>query len=100
MKLTELQIQESVAELSGWNRKDEKWIEKKYRFKEFLDGIEFVNQVAHLSERLVHHPMIAIDYKLVTLRLTTWSAGGLTELDIQSAREMDEIYKRQQASLI
>lgn len=100
MKLTESQIQESVAKLSGWNRKDEKWIEKKYRFKEFLDGIKFVNQVAHLAEHLVHHPMIAIDYKLVTLRLTTWSAGGLTELDIQSAREIDEIYRSQQISSV
>ncbi|MFT9850399.1 4a-hydroxytetrahydrobiopterin dehydratase [Aneurinibacillus sp. REN35] len=94
VKLTEPQIEERLMSLSGWSRKDEKWIEKKFRFKEFLDGIEFVNQVAHLAEQMVHHPMISIDYKLITLRLTTWNEGGLTELDMESAREFDALYKK------
>ncbi|MBN6187474.1 4a-hydroxytetrahydrobiopterin dehydratase [Aneurinibacillus sp. BA2021] len=94
MKLTEAQIAEQLASLTGWSRKDEKWMERKYRFKEFLQGIEFVNAVAHRAEQMVHHPMIAIDYKLVTLRLTTWNEGGLTELDMKSAREFDALYKK------
>jgi 4a-hydroxytetrahydrobiopterin dehydratase len=92
MKLPEERIVELLNRAEGWNREDAKWIVKKYRFKEFLRGVEFVNEVAQIAERLNHHPMIAIDYKMVTLRLTTWSAGGLTELDFTSAAEYDQAF--------
>jgi 4a-hydroxytetrahydrobiopterin dehydratase len=95
MKLSEQEIEFQLSTLPGWKRKDEKWIEKKFRFKQFLEGIAFVNQVADLSERLVHHPMIAIDYKMVTMRLTTWNEGGLTDLDFALAREIDGLYQKQ-----
>ncbi|WP_047155199.1 4a-hydroxytetrahydrobiopterin dehydratase [Aneurinibacillus tyrosinisolvens] len=95
MKLSEQEIEFQLSTLPGWKRKDEKWIEKKFRFKQFLEGIAFVNQVADLSERLIHHPMIAIDYKMVTMRLTTWNEGGLTDLDFVSAREIDGLYQKQ-----
>jgi 4a-hydroxytetrahydrobiopterin dehydratase len=95
MKLSEQEIEFQLSTLPGWKRKDEKWIEKKFRFKQFLEGIAFVNQVADLSERLVHHPMIAIDYKMVTMRLTTWNEGGLTDLDFALVREIDGLYQKQ-----
>lgn len=92
-RLTNEQIETVLTELDGWHRKDEKWIERKYRFQQFMDGIGFVNKVAEISERMNHHPMIAIDYKLITLRLSTWSAGGLTDLDTQMAAEINELYQ-------
>jgi len=91
-RLTEEQIQLSLAKAAGWVRKDEKWIEKKYRFKEFMQGIAFVGKVAELAERHDHHPLISIDYKLVTLRLSSWNAGGLTELDLRMAEECNDIF--------
>ena len=36
-----------------------------------------------------HHPGIAIDYRRVTVKLTTWHAGGLTKLDVDSAEAYD-----------
>lgn len=93
MKLTEQEIVEKLAERAGWNREDGKWIVKKYRFRAFMDGIEFVNRVAEASESLKHHPFIAIDYKMVTLRMTTWVDGGLTKLDFEAAEAFDEAFK-------
>lgn len=79
--------------LEGWAMEDDgKWIAKKYRFSAFMDSIGFTARVARLAEELNHHPMISIDYRMVTLRLTSWSAGGLTELDFVSARKYDEAY--------
>ncbi|WP_248929174.1 4a-hydroxytetrahydrobiopterin dehydratase [Paenibacillus hamazuiensis] len=92
MKLTEEQLGERLAQAEGWSREDGKWIVKKYRFPAFMQGIAFVNEVARIAEELNHHPMIAIDYKMVTLRLTSWSEGGLTELDFQSAERYDAAY--------
>ncbi|MDN3018439.1 4a-hydroxytetrahydrobiopterin dehydratase [Paenibacillus sp. BSR1-1] len=90
-RLDESEINESVAGLTGW-KLEGKFIVKKYRFQEFLKGVTFVNEIASLSEEKNHHPFIAIDYKMVTLRLTSWNAGGLTDLDVALARNYDEIY--------
>jgi 4a-hydroxytetrahydrobiopterin dehydratase len=92
MKLTEDQIDAQLARVDGWKRDDEKWISKRYRFKAFMAGITFVNTVAEIAERMNHHPLISIDYKTVTLRLTSWHAGGLTEEDFDSAESYDRVY--------
>lgn len=96
MKLSEQQIAERLSALDGWKRDDRKWISAKFRFSAFMDAIRFVNEVARTAEAMNHHPMIAIDYKVVTLRLTSWHAGGLTEADFRSA----EAYNRSYAALI
>ncbi|MCI3920955.1 4a-hydroxytetrahydrobiopterin dehydratase [Paenibacillus sp. TRM 82003] len=90
-KLTEAEIETELAELQGWEREDGKWIVKKYRFRAFLDGVAFVSRAAAEAERLNHHPFFAIDYKLVKLRLTSWSAGGLTALDFEAAKAFDAV---------
>lgn len=92
MKLQDAQIEEKLASLEGWVREDERWISKKYRFRDYMDGIAFVQRVAAASEAMNHHPLISIDYKLVTLRLTSWRAGGLTELDFTAAAAYDETF--------
>lgn len=91
-KLTEDQIVSRLGAAEGWKREDAKWISKKYRFKTFSDAIAFVNQVAAASEKLNHHPFISIDYKLVTLRMTSWHAGALTELDFTAAHQFNVLY--------
>jgi 4a-hydroxytetrahydrobiopterin dehydratase len=93
MKLPESEIVKRLERLDGWKRDDEKWISRKYRFRAFPDAIQFVNRIAETAERLKHHPMIAIDYRVVTLRLTTWKAGGLTGEDFASAEEYDRLYQ-------
>jgi 4a-hydroxytetrahydrobiopterin dehydratase len=95
MKLTEAAIEQSLAASEGWKREESKWIVKKYRFLTFRGAIQFVNQVAEASEQLNHHPLIAIDYKMVTLRLTTWNDGGLTGLDFKAAAAFDRSYVRE-----
>ena len=92
-RLSLTEIHQSLADLSGW-KLDGKFIVKKYRFQEFLKGVAFVNEIALLSEEKNHHPFIAIDYKLVTLRLTSWNAGGLTDLDVALAKNYDAIYDK------
>jgi len=92
MKLTEEQITDRLAQVSNWKRDDDKWISRRYRFPAFMLGIEFVQKVAEIAEAMNHHPMIAIDYRMVTLRLTSWHAGGLTEQDFQSVAAYDRAY--------
>lgn len=91
-KLTETAVQLKLSENPNWQLTDEKWIVRKYRFKEYLKGIEFVQRVAQLSEQMNHHPFISIDYKLITVKITSWRAKGLTELDFTLAQKYEELY--------
>ncbi|WP_407272572.1 4a-hydroxytetrahydrobiopterin dehydratase [Radiobacillus sp. PE A8.2] len=92
-RLTEEQIEAALQELTDWERVDEKWIERKYRFKEYLTGIDFVQSIANYSEDMNHHPFISIDYKRITVKISSWQAKGLTDLDVEMARQFDTYYE-------
>ncbi|MFE8699336.1 4a-hydroxytetrahydrobiopterin dehydratase [Cytobacillus sp. FJAT-54145] len=92
-RLSEQLIQDYLKKIDGWKISDVKWLEKKYRFQDYLNGIEFVQAVANLSEEVNHHPFISIDYKVVTLRLSSWQAKGLTKLDFDLTGKYDEMYE-------
>ncbi|MFC4767062.1 4a-hydroxytetrahydrobiopterin dehydratase [Effusibacillus consociatus] len=94
MKLTEDQIISNLPRIPDWQRLDEKWIQRKYKFGGFPEAIQFVNKVADLAEEANHHPFISIDYKVVTLRMSSWNAGGLTELDFQLAEQFDRAFNQ------
>ena len=88
--LSDSELQERLRELTGWKlEEDGRTIAKKYMFPSFPEAIAFVNKVASIAEAQVHHPFISIDYRKVTLRLTTWHSGGLTMLDFAAAKAYD-----------
>lgn len=91
-RLNEEQIKKELENVPDWKRLDEKWIERKYRFKDFLNGIRFVDKVAEYAENKQHHPFITIDYKVVTLKISSWQMKGLTDLDFEMINHFDELY--------
>jgi 4a-hydroxytetrahydrobiopterin dehydratase len=91
-KLLEQEILTSVDSLPGWKWDEGKWISKKYRFQHYLTGVSFVSELANYSEHRNHHPFISIEYKVVTIKLSSWHTGGLTKLDMEMAKIFDEIY--------
>lgn len=91
-RLTEEQITKELENLPDWKRLDEKWIERKYRFKDFLNGVQFVDQIAEYAEQKQHHPFISIDYKVVTVKISSWQMKGLTDVDFEMVNYFDELY--------
>ena len=87
-KLTAEAVQAALKKLPGWNLKDEA-IDKQYTWPSFPDAIKFVNQVADLAEQADHHPDILINYRRVTLTLSTHSEGGITQKDFDLAERID-----------
>jgi 4a-hydroxytetrahydrobiopterin dehydratase len=55
----------------------------------FMDGIRLVATVAQLAESMDHHPDIDIRWRTVTFRVSTHSAGGITDNDLVLARHID-----------
>jgi 4a-hydroxytetrahydrobiopterin dehydratase len=86
--LSNAQIDRALEALPGW-RREERGIRKRFRRATFPESIAFVNQVAELAEAHQHHPDIDIRWRNVILFLTTHEAGGVTELDLTLAREIE-----------
>ena len=70
---------------------DKKAIERTFEFDDFSQAIDFVNSVAEIAEEEDHHPDIDIRWNKVRLSLSTHSEGGLTDLDFQLARKIDNL---------
>lgn len=68
----------------GWSEVEHA-LERTFEFVTFPEAIAFVNRVAELAEAENHHPDIAIDYRRVTLRWWTHTAGGVTDRDRELA---------------
>jgi 4a-hydroxytetrahydrobiopterin dehydratase len=89
--LTREAIQQDLAKAKGWSY-EKKELHKKFTFKSFLPGIEFVNKVAAAAESAGHHPDITINYNVVGISLSTHSEGGVTEKDFDLASTIDHIH--------
>jgi 4a-hydroxytetrahydrobiopterin dehydratase len=87
-KLSDLEIRRALASLPGWTRKGEA-IAKTYSFARFADGIAFVGKVATIADGMDHHPDIDIRYTDVTFALSTHSAGGITQMDLDLAGKIE-----------
>jgi 4a-hydroxytetrahydrobiopterin dehydratase len=77
-RLSKAKIAESLEGLAAW-KLEGKTIAKGYEFPSFPEAIRFVNKVAGLAVSADHHPDILINYRRVTLILSTDSEGGLTK---------------------
>jgi 4a-hydroxytetrahydrobiopterin dehydratase len=84
--------EEQVAEaLSGsrWRREGDA-IVRDLELPDFAAAMALVNRVAERAEAANHHPDILVHgYNRVRLTLSTHSEGGLTQADIDLAREID-----------
>ena len=88
--LSDIAIQRELGSLPGWSRRGNA-LQKTYTFPAFMDGIAFVGRVAEAAEAAEHHPDLDIRYTKVSAALSTHSAGGITQLDLDLARKMDAL---------
>ena len=87
-RLSDIAIQRELGNLTGWSRRGDA-ITKTFQFRNFLAGIGFVSAVAKAAEAADHHPDIDIRYTKVTCTLSTHSAGGITQKDLDMAKKID-----------
>ena len=87
-KLSLEEINSGLNKLNSWSYKDN-YIGKNFVFEDFNEAFGFMSRIALLSEKLQHHPDWSNVYNKVNIRLSTHDAGGITELDITMAAEID-----------
>jgi 4a-hydroxytetrahydrobiopterin dehydratase len=89
-KLTDEQIESSLKAVPEWVHVGDS-IQRTYQFKDFVQSMKFVSQIAEQAESANHHPDILIRYSRVTLTLQTHDAGGITDKDFSLAAGADEL---------
>jgi|ERR1700691_2264612 4a-hydroxytetrahydrobiopterin dehydratase len=98
VKLSDTQVESALKSLPGWSRQGD-YLEKEFKFKEFLGGIRFVDAVAKIAESEEHHPDIHVVWTTVTLKITTHDEGGLTKWDVALAKAIEKYVPRVKKNL-
>lgn len=75
----------------GWELKEDKFIEKTYKFKDFIQALEFTNKIGEIAETEGHHPDICLSWGKVVVKLWTHKIKGLHENDFIMASKFDNI---------
>jgi 4a-hydroxytetrahydrobiopterin dehydratase len=92
-RLSDIAIQRELGTLQGWSRRGD-LITKTFQFRNFLTGIDFVSAIAKAAEAADHHPDIDIRYTKIICTLSTHSAGGITQKDLDMARQIDRVHEK------
>ena len=84
------EVKDLLEELGGgWQTVDERHLEKTYRFKNFREALDFVNDVGHIAEDEGHHPDLFLSWGQVKIQLWTHKIGGLSKNDFVMAAKCD-----------
>ena len=93
LDLTEIHKYQKMVD--GWdvkpNEKKIYFLEKEFKYKNFLDSQKFVNEVGKISENEGHHPDILFGWGYAKIRITTHAIEGLSENDFILAAKIDKI---------
>lgn len=89
--LTPQQLEEAVNKLPGWEIYEDLLVTA-FEFDDFIQAMEFANEVAEIAEQHQHHPRIIIDYGVVQIETHTHDADhAITQKDIDLAHAIDQL---------
>ncbi len=87
------EIHKYQKKVDGWdvikNNKGIFFLEKKFKFKNFLESQNFVNLVGKISEEEGHHPDLSFGWGYAKVSITTHAIEGLSENDFILAAKID-----------
>lgn len=86
--LPEAEIEKALRAVPHWRREADSLV-RTFALGNFVEAVEFVNEVTEIAEEVNHHPDVDIRWNKVTLRISTHSKGGLTRADFDLAARVD-----------
>jgi 4a-hydroxytetrahydrobiopterin dehydratase len=92
-KLSISEIEEGLKALPGWSLQDGK-LTKQFELSSFPDLVSFVVKIGFVSEAADHHPEMLINYRRLSFMLSTHSRGGVTEKDLELAKQIEAALNR------
>lgn len=88
--LEDTELEDALKKCPEWET-ERGFITRTVEFEEFVDSIDFVNDLAEIAQKAQHFPEIRIKENRVTLRLTSPDIGGVSTQDIQLAKRIDTL---------
>jgi 4a-hydroxytetrahydrobiopterin dehydratase len=89
------EIHKYLKKVDGWDVKkdDDKsyFLEKKYKFQNFIQSQEFINKVSSTAEIEGHHPDISFGWGYAKIKIFTHAIKGLAESDFILAAKIDQL---------
>lgn len=67
-------------------------LERTFKFKNFVQALEFTNRVGELAEEQGHHPALLTEWGKVTVTWWTHKIKGLHRNDFIMAAKTDKLY--------
>lgn len=90
-KLTDEQINEALTNLDGWE-KDEDSLKKKIKTDNFPQTMGLVTAIGALCQQFDHHPdWLTLKYSEVEMSFSTHSENGITDKDVNIAKEINKL---------
>ena len=87
---SEQEIAEKLNAIPDWSYEDGQ-ITRTFSFETFMDGIDFVGEIAEAAEAADHHPDIDIRYSNIKVSLSSHDIGGISERDFALAAEVSRL---------
>ena len=93
--VTNSEIDMLLPQIPEWQVKEVdgiKRLERVFKFKNFVQALEFTNKVGAIAEEEDHHPLIITEYGRATINWWTHKIGGLHKNDFIMAAKTDKIH--------
>ena len=91
--LTPDELVEALVDLPRWSG-DVHGLRRTVELPSFRDAVAAIVAIADVAEEMDHHPDVDLRWRTLHLTLVSHSAGGVSELDLELARRIDELLPR------
>jgi 4a-hydroxytetrahydrobiopterin dehydratase len=88
-KLSSAELQDRLQTLPGW-RFENGAIVRDFTTDGWPTTLMLVNAIGFFAEAADHHPDLVVSWGTVQVKLSTHSAGGITQSDIELARLIEQ----------
>jgi 4a-hydroxytetrahydrobiopterin dehydratase len=89
--LSKAEIQNLVSQLHNWHVEEEKFLVRQYKTKNFASALALANKVGMVAEEQGHHPDLFIAWGMLSIKIWTHAANGLSENDFILAAKIDKV---------
>ena len=90
------EIHKYQKKVDGWNVKENQkkiyFLEKNFKFQNFINSQNFINKVGAISENENHHPDISFGWGYAKIAITTHAIEGLSINDFILAAKINEVF--------
>jgi 4a-hydroxytetrahydrobiopterin dehydratase len=80
-----------LSQHPGWERAGAGALAKRFAFPDFATALAFTVRVGCLAEKNDHHPDVELGWGRARVLWSTHDAGGVTQLDLDSAATTDKL---------